>query len=91
MKLSRFQFRLRTLLIVTLVVSVPCALVGRKMARKRCEQGAVTAILGFGGEVGFDNGTPWDYADLLIAADGGVATTPNGTTARAFDAPAGIR
>ncbi len=36
-------------------------------------------------KVVFDNGTVWDYSDLILAADGGVATTPNGTTARAFD------
>jgi Ca2+-binding RTX toxin-like protein len=33
----------------------------------------------------FDNGTVWDDAQLLIQADGGLATAPNGTTARAFD------
>src|SRR5262249_50744426 len=37
------------------------------------------------GKVVFDDGTTWNYSDLLIAADGGAATTPNGTTARAFD------
>jgi lipopolysaccharide export system protein LptA len=37
------------------------------------------------GKVVFDDGTTWNYSDLLIAADGGAATAPNGTTARAFD------
>ena len=36
-------------------------------------------------QVVFDDGTTWDYSDLVLAAGGGIATTPNGTTARAFD------
>jgi hypothetical protein len=33
----------------------------------------------------FDDGTMWDYSDLVLFAGGGIPTTPNGTTARAFD------
>ena len=32
----------------------------------------------------FDDGTAWDYIQLLVQADGGIATAPNGTTARSF-------
>lgn len=38
-------------------------------------------------QVIFDDGTIWDAAQLVLAADG-IAITPNGTTARAFDGPA---
>lgn len=36
----------------------------------------------------FDDGTVWDWSDLLQRADGGVPTTPDGITARAFDGSA---
>ncbi len=35
-------------------------------------------------QVVFDDGTTWNDTQLLIEADGGIATTPNGTTARSF-------
>jgi Ca2+-binding RTX toxin-like protein len=35
-------------------------------------------------QVVFDDGTTWNDTQLLIEADGGIATTPNGTTARTF-------
>jgi hypothetical protein len=35
-------------------------------------------------KVVFDNSTVWDYSDLLLQADGGIPTAPNGTTARSF-------
>jgi Leucine-rich repeat (LRR) protein len=46
-----FQFSLRTLLIVTLVVAIPCAWVGRKIERKRRERAAVALIENLGGHV----------------------------------------
>jgi hypothetical protein len=39
-----FQFSLRSLMIFTLVCAIPCAWLGRKIERKRKEQGAVQAI-----------------------------------------------
>ena len=33
----------------------------------------------------FDDGTTWDASEFVLKAGGGIATTPNGTTARAFD------
>ncbi|WP_420970809.1 calcium-binding protein [Bradyrhizobium sp. B120] len=38
--------------------------------------------------VSFDDGTVWDWTDLLLRADGGVPTTPDGVTARVFDGSA---
>jgi Ca2+-binding RTX toxin-like protein len=35
-------------------------------------------------QVMFDDGTVWDYTDLLLQADGGIASAANGTTARSF-------
>jgi Ca2+-binding RTX toxin-like protein len=43
-----------------------------------------TAASGAVDQVVFDDGTTWDDIQLLIQADGGIATTPNGTTARSF-------
>jgi hypothetical protein len=54
MKLPRFQFRLRTLMIFTLVVAVPCALLGRKIERKHKERDAVAVILKLGGHVQYE-------------------------------------
>ncbi|KJC54174.1 hypothetical protein UP10_40630 [Bradyrhizobium sp. LTSPM299] len=36
----------------------------------------------------FDDGTAWDWSDLLLLADGGGPTTPDGVNARAFDGSA---
>ncbi len=49
-----FQFSLRTLLIVMLIIAIPCAWVGRKIEQKRREREAVTAIKALGGHVLFD-------------------------------------
>jgi hypothetical protein len=49
-----FQFSLRTLMILTLVISVPCALLGRKIERKRRERAALRTIEECGGFVRYD-------------------------------------
>jgi hypothetical protein len=49
-----YQFSLRTLLIVMLVVSIPCALLGRKIERKRREREVLDAINKIGGQVHYD-------------------------------------
>jgi hypothetical protein len=49
-----YQFSLRTVLIFTVVVAVACALVGRRIERKRRERGTIEAITGAGGTVVFD-------------------------------------
>jgi hypothetical protein len=46
-----FQFSLRTLLIGTLICAIPCALLGRKIERKRNERNAIEAIKALGGQV----------------------------------------
>lgn len=49
-----YQFRLRTLLIVMLVAAIPCAMLGRKIARKRQERAATATIAKWGGKVKYD-------------------------------------
>ena len=49
-----FQFSLRTLMIVVVIVAIPCAWLGRKIERKRQEREAVAAIKKMGGLVGYD-------------------------------------
>jgi hypothetical protein len=48
------QFSLRTLMILTLVIAVPCALLGRKIERKRRERAALKTIEECGGYVFYD-------------------------------------
>jgi hypothetical protein len=58
-----FQFSLRTLLIFTFLVAVPCAWLGSKIERKRREREAVKVIAEFGGRAYYDyqfNGDPED-------------------------------
>ena len=50
----RFQFSLRTLLIFTAIVAIPCAWLGRKVEQKRKEREAVAAITKLGGFVRYD-------------------------------------
>ena len=49
-----YQFSLRTVLIFTVVVAVACALVGRRIERKRRERDTIEAITSAGGTVLFD-------------------------------------
>jgi hypothetical protein len=60
-----YQFSLRTLLIVVLIVAIPCALLGRKIERKRRERKAVDAIRKLGGGVDYDNLEGPDCPDWL--------------------------
>jgi hypothetical protein len=53
-----FQFSLRTLLIATLIVAIPCAWLGRKIAQKQREREAVEAIVKAGGIVCYDYQKP---------------------------------
>ena len=46
-----FRFRLRSLLIFTLIVAIPCTWLGRRIERKRIERREVEAIQQLGGEV----------------------------------------
>ncbi len=55
MRFRRFQFRLRTLFVLTLIVAVACSWLGRKVEAKRRQQVAVDAISEHGGHV------EWDY------------------------------
>jgi len=50
----RFQFRLRTLFIFTLIVAIPCAWLGRKIEQKQRERHAVNAIRKLGSLVIYD-------------------------------------
>jgi hypothetical protein len=61
-------------LVLTAVGQSPIVLVGQT------EQGSNSVIE----KVVFDDGTVWDYSDLLLQAEGGIPTAPNGTTARSF-------
>ena len=64
-KRRRFQFRLRTLFILTVIVAVPCAWLGPKIQRKAKERAAVREIEKAGGFVVYDdekgeqNGPTW--------------------------------
>jgi hypothetical protein len=58
-----FQFSLRTLLILTLIVAIPCAWIGRKIEKKRRERGAVEAIRASGGTASYDYEVPWSWFD----------------------------
>jgi Leucine-rich repeat (LRR) protein len=49
------QFSLRTLLILTLILAIPCAWLGRKIDQKRREREAVEAIVKLGGDVRYYN------------------------------------
>ena len=49
-----FQFSLRTLMIVTVIVAIPCAWLGRKIERKRRERAALKTIEECGGYVMYD-------------------------------------
>lgn len=53
-KRRRYQFSLRTLMILILVIAVPCALLGRKIERKRRERAALKVIEECGGYVIYD-------------------------------------
>jgi Leucine-rich repeat (LRR) protein len=53
-----FQFSLRTLMILTLIVAIPCAWLGRKIEQKRREREAVAAIMKAGGIVVYDYQKP---------------------------------
>jgi hypothetical protein len=54
MKLPRFQFRLRSLLVLTLIVAVPCAYCSRKLERKRREREVLKTVSDCGADVVFD-------------------------------------
>jgi hypothetical protein len=49
-----FQFSFRSLLIFTLIVAIPCAWLGRRIARNRLERDAVEAIKTSGGKAWYD-------------------------------------
>jgi hypothetical protein len=49
-----FQFSLRTLLIVVVIVAIPCAWLGRKIEQKRREREAVAGLRDPGGTVLYD-------------------------------------
>jgi hypothetical protein len=49
-----FQFRLRTLMIFTLICAIPCAWLGRKIDKKRREREAVDVIQRLGGYVQYE-------------------------------------
>jgi Leucine Rich repeat len=49
-----FQFSLRTLMIFVVIVAIPCAWLGRKIAQKRREREAVASVVKLGGRVFFD-------------------------------------
>jgi hypothetical protein len=60
-KRRRFQFSLRSLLIVTIVVSVACGWLGKKIEQKHREREVVEAIRKLGGAVYYD----YDGRDFL--------------------------
>jgi hypothetical protein len=49
-----FQFRLRSALVLTLIVAIPCAWFGRRIERKRKERNAAEKIVRLGGVVEYD-------------------------------------
>jgi hypothetical protein len=53
----RFQFSIRTLLVLTVAVALPCSWMTVEMKRSREQQEAVEAIENFAGSVGYD----WEY------------------------------
>jgi Leucine Rich repeat len=55
-----YQFRLRTLMIVTLICAIPCAWLGRKIEQKRREREVVEAIRALRGYVWYD----YDYHNV---------------------------
>jgi hypothetical protein len=57
-KRRRFQFRLRSVLVFTLICAIPCAWIGRRIKQKQREREAVAAILKDGGDVHFDYQSP---------------------------------
>jgi|GEM_PF-2034355 len=49
-----YQFSLRTLLILTLILAIPCAWLGRRLERKRRERNAVKAVTAKFGQTHYD-------------------------------------
>jgi hypothetical protein len=49
-----YQFTLRTLLILTLIVAIPCALMGRRIERKRHERDILKTVQELGAGWNFD-------------------------------------
>ena len=65
----RFQFRLRTLLVLTVVVALPCSWLGLEMKRAKQQRDAVAAIRRLGGNAIHDREfdvTASDDGDLLV-------------------------
>jgi hypothetical protein len=56
-----FQFSLRTLMIFTVIVAVPCAWMGRKIDQKRHERNAVETIRKLGGAVYYNYEMETDF------------------------------
>jgi hypothetical protein len=54
-----YQFSLRTLFVITLIVAIPSMLIGRKVEQKRQQLAAVEAIRRLGGYAVFD----WEFDD----------------------------
>ncbi|WP_442485084.1 leucine-rich repeat domain-containing protein [Aeoliella sp. SH292] len=66
---SLFRFRLRTLLVVMLLVSVACGYLGKHLYRKSIERPIVARIEAAGGQVGYDYQWSPSLANHMSEAD----------------------